>query len=54
VKDGIITEPNHCPFQPKSLLCKGADAADCLTMLQVALLETIDQGPTNPRTGQNY
>jgi feruloyl esterase len=54
VKDGIITEPNYCPFQPRSLLCKGADAPDCLTAPQVELLEKIYQGPTNPRTGQNY
>jgi feruloyl esterase len=54
VKDGIITEPNYCPFQPKTLLCKGADAPDCLTAPQVELLEKICQGPTNPRTGQNY
>jgi feruloyl esterase len=54
LKDGIITEPQHCNFQPKSLLCKGADAPDCLTAPQVELLEKIYQGPTNPRTGQNY
>jgi feruloyl esterase len=54
VKDGIITEPQYCKFQPKSLLCKGADAADCLTAPQVELLEKIYQGPTNPRTGEVY
>jgi feruloyl esterase len=54
VKDGIITEPTHCPFEPKSLLCKGRDAPHCLTAPQVEFLEKIYQGPTNPRTGQVY
>jgi feruloyl esterase len=54
VKDGIITEPDHCNFQPKSLLCKGADAPDCLTAAQVKFLDMVHQGPTNPRTGQVY
>ena len=54
VKDGIITEPQYCPFEPKSLLCKGADAPNCLTAPQVKELEIVYQGPTNPRTGQNY
>jgi feruloyl esterase len=54
VKDGMIAEPDKCPFEPKSLLCKGGDAPDCLTAPQVELLEKTYQGPTNPRTGEVY
>ena len=54
VKDGMITEPDKCNFQPKSLLCQGADAPTCLTAAQVDFLEKVHKGPTNPRTGQNY
>jgi feruloyl esterase len=54
VKDGILTEPDHCSFQPRSLLCRGADAPGCLTAAQADFLEKVYQGPTNPRTGQVY
>jgi feruloyl esterase len=35
VKDGIISEPRACKFDPAVLACKGADAAHCLTPAQV-------------------
>ena len=35
VRDGIVGDPEHCAFDPSALLCKGADAADCLTEKQV-------------------
>jgi feruloyl esterase len=50
VKDGQVTEPNHCPFDPKELLCKGADGPDCLTAPQVELMRQTYQGPIHPRT----
>ncbi|MGH8260791.1 MAG: tannase/feruloyl esterase family alpha/beta hydrolase, partial [Steroidobacteraceae bacterium] len=31
VKDGIISAPGRCHFDPAVLQCKGEDAADCLT-----------------------
>jgi feruloyl esterase len=52
VKDGIITNPPACHFDPGVLECKAADAADCLTGPQVAALRAIYAGPKNPRTGQ--
>ncbi len=51
VKDGIISAPERCRFDPAVLLCKGADAPDCLTAPQVAAVRAIYQGPRNPRTG---
>ena len=35
VKDGIVSDPQMCRFDPATLLCKGADAADCLTAPEV-------------------
>ena len=29
--DGLITDPSKCHFDPKSLICKGADGNNCLT-----------------------
>jgi hypothetical protein len=52
VKDGIISAPKRCQFDPAVLQCKGADAADCLTAPQVTALRAIYQGPRNSRTGE--
>jgi hypothetical protein len=52
VKDGIITNPAACHFDPGVLQCKGGDAADCLTAPQVAALRAVYAGPKNPRTGK--
>src|SRR5262245_54907293 len=35
VKDGIINDPQICRFDPATLMCKAAAAADCLTAAQV-------------------
>ncbi|HVY83096.1 MAG TPA: tannase/feruloyl esterase family alpha/beta hydrolase [Steroidobacteraceae bacterium] len=52
VKDGIISTPRKCHFDPSALACKGGDAPDCLTAAQLAALRAIYQGPRNARTGQ--
>jgi feruloyl esterase len=52
VKDGIIADPRVCTFDPGVLLCKGADAGDCLTASQVAAVRAIYDGARNPRTGE--
>jgi feruloyl esterase len=41
VKDGLIENPTRCHFDPKVLLCKGADAPSCLTARQVETARTI-------------
>jgi hypothetical protein len=50
--DGIISDPMHCHFDPKKLLCKGDDTSKCLTAAQVGAVEKVYGGPVNPRTGQ--
>ena len=52
VKDGLISDPRVCHFDPAVLTCKGADAPGCLTAPQVAALKKIYDGPKNPRTGE--
>jgi pimeloyl-ACP methyl ester carboxylesterase len=51
VKDGLIADPRRCKFDPKKLLCKGGDAANCLTAAQEGAVEKMYSGPINPRTG---
>ncbi|WP_426703046.1 tannase/feruloyl esterase family alpha/beta hydrolase [Rhodanobacter sp. Col0626] len=56
VRDGMISAPNRCHFDPAVLQCKrtgpGAGTTDCLTAPQVTALRAIYQGPRNPRTGK--
>ena len=47
VKDGVLNDPRQCHFNPRTLLCKGADSAACLTAPQVAALEKIYAGPSD-------
>jgi hypothetical protein len=52
VKDGIISAPRRCKFDPGVLQCKGEDAPDCLTIPQLEAIRAIYAGPKNPRTGR--
>jgi Tannase and feruloyl esterase len=52
VKDGIISSPDSCHFDPAALQCKAEDGPDCLTAAQGVALRAIYQGPRNPRTGK--
>jgi feruloyl esterase len=56
VRDGIISAPARCRFDPAALQCKGVDGgagtAECLTAPQVAAMRAIYQGPRNPRTNK--
>jgi len=52
LKDGLIDDPTKCDFDPKALLCKGADGPACLTAPQVDAAKKIYSPAINPRTGQ--
>ncbi|MBV9442666.1 MAG: tannase/feruloyl esterase family alpha/beta hydrolase [Acidobacteriaceae bacterium] len=52
VKDGIITDPRRCHFDPGALLCKDADLNSCLSAAKVKAVRKIYAGARNPRTGE--
>jgi feruloyl esterase len=52
VMDGVIDDPRSCRFDPESLQCRDKDSPDCLTRPQIAALNRMYAGPSNPRTGQ--
>ncbi len=52
LKDGVIGNPLACRFDPQTMLCKAADAPDCLTASQIDFLKKLYQGPANSRTGK--
>jgi feruloyl esterase len=52
LKDGIISDPARCKFDPKELECKDADGPSCLTSAQVEAVRKIYTPARNPRTGE--
>ena len=52
VKDGIVSDPNGCKFDPASIVCKEGASGDCLTAGQAAALRDIYEGARNARTGE--
>ena len=51
LKDGLITNPELCHFNPVSVQCKGADGANCLTAAQVGAAQKIYGPAVNSETG---
>ncbi len=51
-KDGLVSDPVHCQFDPEVLQCRGAESASCLTAAQVEAVRNVYRGPLNPRTGK--
>jgi feruloyl esterase len=41
LKDGLISNPTSCKFDPKALLCKNGDAPDCLSAAEVETVRAI-------------
>ena len=54
VKDGIISDPLRCRFDPSALLCKGDDSRDCLTAPQVNSAKKLYAGGVNKRGKQIF
>ena len=52
IRDGIISEPQACHFDPGVLLCKAAENDHCLTAAQAEAVRKVYAGPRNPRTGE--
>jgi feruloyl esterase len=49
--DGLIDDPRQCQFDPRTIECRSADAASCLTVPQVEAARTIMSPVMHPRTG---
>lgn len=52
VKDGLVSDPEHCSFDPKTVACNGRDGPDCLTPAQVETMRAVYRGVINPRMGK--
>lgn len=52
LKDGIVSDPERCSFDPGSLQCAAGASNGCLTAAQVQTLRDIYAGPKNSRTGK--
>lgn len=54
VRDGLISAPDRCGFDPGSLECRpgATDTQSCLTSAQVAGVRLIYEGLRDPTTGQ--
>ena len=49
LKDGIISDPMNCRFDPDVLLCRDSDVNGCLTRPQVVALKKYYDGPRNSK-----
>jgi feruloyl esterase len=52
VKDGLISDPERCSFDPAVLKCKDSSNVACLSSEQVETARFIYASPTNPKTGR--
>ena len=50
LNDGVIENPKVCHFDPKVLVCKGADGKNCLTPAQVDTARALYSPIKNPKT----
>jgi tannase/feruloyl esterase len=52
LKDGLITDPTKCQFDPGVLACTGLDGPSCLTPPQVVAARRIYAPVIDPKTGK--
>lgn len=52
VRDGLISDPRRCQFDPATIACKNGDGPDCLTPAEATAVRAIYDGAKNPRTGE--
>jgi Tannase and feruloyl esterase len=54
LKDGIISDPLHCKFDPVQLVCKSGQNSDCLTQEKVDAIKKVYSGPTTSQGVKIY
>ena len=55
VRDGILTDPRECKFDPAVMLCKNGEESDkCLTAPQAAALKKLYAGPRDSHQHQVF
>jgi len=54
VKDGLVSDPRRCRFDPETLRCADKETNGCLTGPQIAALRAIYQGPHTSKGNQIY
>ena len=54
IADGILNDPRKCDFDPRTLLCKGAESDACLSAPQVETLKKLYAGPHDSRGHRIY
>jgi hypothetical protein len=54
VKDGIISNPRACHFDPATLICRAHSTATCLSSEQVDAAKKIYEGPTTSNGQKLY
>jgi tannase/feruloyl esterase len=52
LKDGLITDPTKCQFDPAVAVCKAGDGPNCLTSSQVAAARKIYARVVDAKSGQ--
>lgn len=51
-KDGLVSTPGRCRFDPASIVCRaGEDAKGCLSPSEAMVVRAFYDGPRDPRTG---
>jgi pimeloyl-ACP methyl ester carboxylesterase len=53
-KDGLVSSPQRCNFDPKVLTCQGAKTASCLSAAQVTAVQKVMAGPKASNGRQVY
>jgi feruloyl esterase len=52
LRDGIVSDPLRCRFDPAMLACARHPGKDCLTAQQVTAVRRVYRGARDPRTGR--
>jgi feruloyl esterase len=54
MRDGIVSDPVGCRFDPRSLVCKGSETKSCLTAAQADAIAMGFAGPKDSKGRQVY